>query len=242
MILTTLLLLATAQSSTGDTIRLEIGSPQLDARVYRPHSARVLVRVGASDSVTNTWTNELTLGDSAGRPVMRWVTTSASYVLRQTYDGITMAPLGYHMAMRNGAEARITVHGNRVRGTRRTAADTTLQQVDITLDRPGFFVGASDLVPAAVGFRPGRVIIAPVWHPTWQQSQWRAFAVVGREAVTVEGTVMEAWKVDEYTWPERRQTATWWLLDASPYMVYGTVPMANGQVQRMSEVEIPHRP
>lgn len=241
--ITALFVLAALQGpQASDTVRIEIGSPALDARVYRPHSARVLVRVGTSDSVTNQWTNQLTLGDSAGRPVMRWVTEAANYTLRQTYDGITMAPLGYHMQQRNGAEARITVNGNRVQGTRRTAADTTLRQVDITLDRPGFFVGASDLVPAAVGFRPGRVVIAPVWHPTWQQSQWRAFTVVGQEDVTVEGQRLRAWKVEERGYPAMNLTGTWWLLDASPYMVYGEVPLQNGQIQRMSEVEIPHRP
>jgi len=237
MIFPSLLLMALAQGA--DTVRIEVGSPHLDGRVYRPHAARVIVRVGSSDSVTNTWTNELTVGDSAGRQVHRWVTRSAAYELRQTYDARTMAPLGYHMAMRNGAEARISIDGSRVRGTRRTPNDTTPQQVDITLDRPGFFVGASDLVPAAVGFRPGRVIIAPVWHPTWQQSQWRAFTVVGRERVMVEGTAVEAWKVEERRWPEGTMQATWWLLDQSPYMVYGEVPLPGGQVQRMSEVEIP---
>jgi hypothetical protein len=43
---------------------------------------------------------------------------------------------------------------------------------------------------------------------------------------------------------ERRQSdgkllATWYLLDTSPYMVYGEVPLPNGQTQIMSEVAIP---
>jgi hypothetical protein len=33
--------------------------------------------------------------------------------------------------------------------------------------------------------------------------------------------------------------ATWWLLDKSPYMVYGEVPLADGTIQRMTEVEVP---
>ena len=33
--------------------------------------------------------------------------------------------------------------------------------------------------------------------------------------------------------------ATWWLLDKSPYMVYGEVPLPDGTIQRMTEVEIP---
>jgi hypothetical protein len=55
-----------------DTIRLEVGAKQVNGRVYAPHAARVRVRVGGVDSpITAEWTNELTLGDSGGRPVMR---------------------------------------------------------------------------------------------------------------------------------------------------------------------------
>ena len=37
----------------------------------------------------------------------------------------------------------------------------------------------------------------------------------------------------------KKLLATWYLLDTSPYMVYGEVPLPNGQVQKMSEVAIP---
>ena len=230
-----------AQSSAtkSDTLWLEVGSREIDGRVYEPHAARVKVRVGDNDRVVNEWTNELTLGDSAGRRVMRWVTKSASYELRQTYDARTLAPLGYHIALTNGGETQVSITGNRVVGTRRVAGDTTTQKIDITLDKPGFFVGASDLVPAAVSLRPGTVMVAPVWHPTWTQSQRRLFSVVGKTTVDVEGTKVESVKVEEYSYPERKLQATWYLLDKSPYMVYGEVPLANGSIQRMTEVEIP---
>ena len=57
--------------------------------------------------------------------------------------------------------------------------------------------------------------------------------------ITVEGTKLVAWKVEERRQADRQLVATWYLLDKSPYMVYGEVPLPNGQVQRMSEVEIP---
>ncbi len=176
---------------------------------------------------------------SHGRPVMRWVTIGRSYELRQTYDGVTLAPLGYHLTARGGVETRVAIHGNRVRGFRRTPGDTAAQPIDVTLDRPGYFSGASDLVPAAVGFRRDRVIIAPLWHPSWSAAQWRAFTIVGRERVTVEGRAIAAWKVEERRWPERTLTATWWRLDTPPYMVYGEVPLPDGRIQKLSEVELP---
>ena len=58
-----------------DTIRLEVGAKEINGRVYAPHAARVRVRVGGvAAPITAEWTNELTLGDSGGRPGMRWVT------------------------------------------------------------------------------------------------------------------------------------------------------------------------
>jgi hypothetical protein len=233
--------------AAGDTLRLEVGSPEVDGRVYKPHAALVRVRVGDPNGpVLREWTNELTLGDSAGRPVMRWVTkgkqnvgpaAGTTWELRQTYDAITLKPYAYNSASSNGAYTIVTIDGNRVRGTRRAPGDTVVHPIDTTINRPGFFAGASDLVPAAVGFREGLVMIAPVWNPGMTKAESRIFTVVGKESIDVEGSKVEAWKVEERR-TDRSLYATWYLLDKSPYMVYGEVPLANGQIQRMTEVEI----
>lgn len=241
------IILALSIQST-DTIRIEVGSPLLDGRVYTPHSALVRVRVGDSTRVVATWTNELTLGDSAGRRVQRWVTkgtqqpgtaNATTWELRQTYDAQTLAPMIYWQTSSAGAFTRLTITGNRVRGVRRTPRDTADQQIDVTLDRPGFFAGASDLVPLAVGLKAGSVMIAPVWSPAMTRVEDRVFTVVGKATVDVEGTPIDAWKVEEYRRADRSLLATWYLLDKSPYMVYGEVPMPNGQVRKMTEVELP---
>jgi hypothetical protein len=236
-----------ARAGAGDTLRLEVGAPEVDGRVYRPHKALVRVRIGDPDGpVLREWTNELTLGDSAGRPVMRWVTigkqntgpnAGATWELLQTYDAITLKPYAYNSKAANGAHTILTIAGNRVRGTRRVPGDTTVQRIDMTIDRAGFFAGASDLVPAAVGFTEGAVMIAPVWSPNMTQAEDRIFTVVGLETIDVEGTSVEAWKVEERR-ADRSLYATWWLLDESPYMVYGEIVLPNGQVQRMTEVEV----
>lgn len=238
---------ATHGQGAGDTLRLEVGSPEVDGRVYQPHAALVRVRIGDPDGpVLREWTNELTLGDSAGRPVMRWVTRGqqntasgpgATWELRQTYDAVTLKPYAYNSTAANGVQTIVTIDGNRVRGTRRAPGDTAVQAIDITLDRPGFFAGASDLVPAAVGFREGLVMIAPVWSPAMSRAESRIFTVVGRDTVSVEGNRIEAWKVEERRM-DRSLYATWWLLDESPYMVYGEIALPDGRIQRMTEVEI----
>ena len=111
------------------------------------------------------------------------------------------------------------------------------QPIEQTIDRPGFFAGASDLVPAAVGFAPGLVMTAPVWSPAMTTAETRIFTVVDEETIDVEGTAVEAWKVEERR-TDGSLYATWWLLDESPYMVYGEIVLPDGRVQRMTEVEV----
>lgn len=232
----------------GDTIRLEVGSKAVDGRVYKPHAARVRIRIGdATAPVVSEWTNELTVGDSAGRQVHRWVTkgrrtppngTPVEWELRQTYDARTLAPLGYHYSSSNGAYSRLRIDGRSVKGEKRTPKDSTAQPVDESIDRPGFFSGATDLVPAAVGLKAGAVMTAPFWSPGTAVAETRIFSVRGTERVQVEGAAIEAWKVEEHK-TDGTLVATWYLLDHSPYMVYGEVPLPDGRKQVITEVEIP---
>ncbi len=232
-----------------DTIRLEVGSPEVNGKVYAPHAARVRVRTGEGEGrVVAEWTNELTLGDSAGRPIHRWITRGTRFLaagdtvtweIRQTYDAVTLAPYGYASSSSTGAFSRLKLDGRRVRGTRKLPNDSTVQQVDLTLDRPGFIASASDLVPLAVGLQEGKVMTAPVWGPNMTRSELRIFTVVGRGPVVVEGSEVTAWKVEERRYADRKLLATWYLTEGSPYMVYGEVILPDGQVQRMSEVAIP---
>ena len=240
---------AVAQRPPSDTIRLEVGSPQVDGRVYKPHAARVRVWVGPGQGrMRAEWTNVLTLGDSAGRSVQRWVTTGVQltpagdtvrWELRQTYDARTLAPLGITRTSSTGATSSLRIDGRQVRGTRRASSTAPTEPVDYAIDQLGFVASASDLVPAAVRLDSGVVTVAPVWQPGSTTSELRVFTVLGRVDVDVEGTNVNAWKVEERRRADKTLLATWYLLDESPYMVYGEVPLPDGSVQRMTEIEIP---
>jgi hypothetical protein len=238
-----------ASLASSDTIRLEVGSREVDGRVYAPHAARVRVYVGPGEGrMRAEWTNVLTLGDSAGRKVQRWVTIgtqitpagdSIKWELRQTYDAQTLAPYGIARTSSTGAMSSLHIDGRKVRGTRRANRDAPVEQVDQEIDRPGFVASASDLVPLAVGLKAGSVMIAPIWGPNMPGSEIRVFNVIGKSDVNVEGTVVNAWKVEERKQADGRLLATWYLVEKSPYMVYGEVPLPDGSIQRMTEVEIP---
>ena len=240
----------TPPATASDTIRVEVGAKEVDGRVYAPHAARVRVWVGpAPGRMRAEWTNVLTVGDSAGRQVHRWVTTgtqitpagdSVRWELRQTYDARTLAPYGITRTTSTGLVSSLQIDGRKVRGTRRASASAPVDSVAYEIDRPGFVASASDLVPLAVGLKQGVVIVAPIWGPQMTTtSELRIFSVLGKADVDVEGTMVNAWKVEERKQSDGKLLATWYLLDKSPYMVYGEVPLPDGTIQRMTEIEIP---
>ena len=230
-----------------DTVRIEVGSPLVNGSAYRPHRARVRVHLGSLDTPpTNEWTNELTIGDSAGRKVMRWVTLGqfdsnrvAGFDLRQTFDLVSLAPLGYNLKTRNGVQVSLAIDGNRMRGTRKLPNAPDTQQVDQAIPRMGFIASASDLVPLAVGFKAGSVFIAPVWGPNMATAESRIFSVIDKVPTTVEGTEWLAWKVEERRESDRQLLAVWYLVEDSPYMVAGEVFLPDGRVQKITEIALP---
>jgi hypothetical protein len=247
MVIACLLVACSPGTSVADTIRVDVGSPAVNGHVYAPHGARVRVRIGSDTATVSHWTNHLTLGDSAGRQVMRWVTRGTrrapnggdqKWEIHQTYDRKTLAPLAYWLTSAAGTDIRLSFDGKRVRGTRKTPNDAEPQPVDLTLSRAGFIASASDLVPMAVGLRDGAVIVAPVWGPAMKDSELRSFTVLGRTSFDVEGTKVEAWKVEERNVADQKVTGIWYLTTEAPYMVGGEVPLPNGTVQRMTEVLI----
>ena len=236
-----------AQSS--DTLVVEVGSPGIDGRVFRPHAARVRRHVAGPDSpVAIEWVNELTLGDSAGRAVMRWVTSSRPRMpdgstglsrLEQTYDAVTLEPYGLRRTLNGQVLVRLTFRGTHITGVQRSSLADTLRPVDLTLDRPGFIASASDIVPVAAGLEAGRVVKAPVWGPGMTRSEGRIFTVLREMPIDVEGTRRLAWAVEERSEAEGRLLATWYLLRDSPYMVAGDVYTPDGRTIHFTEVSVP---
>lgn len=239
-----------AQTRTTDTLHLEVGSPEIDGRIFPSHSARNRTYIGEGAGPVGTWTNDLTVGDSAGVPVHRWVSrgvqlgpegAGTSWELVQTYDARTLAPRTYYRWASDGSSMRLRIDGTRVRGVQRVAGDGTTRTIDRTIDRPGFFAGASDLVPMAIELRPGLVVTAPVWSPSMEAIQVRVFSVLGRERVRVEGGDVMAWKIEERVRGAERVLATWWVTDESPYMVLAEIVLPDGRTQRITGVALGER-
>lgn len=254
MLLSVLLALTTASAPASaaptpvaDTVRLEVGSPGVDGRVFPPHLARNRVYLQTGAAPVTTWTNELSLGDSAGVPVMRWVTrgvqlgpegAGGTWELLQTYDARTLAPMAYVRTGSDGSYMRLSIDGTRIRGVQRRPGDAAEREIDRVIDRPGFFAGASDLIPLAVGLEAGAVMAAPVWSPTMEATEVRVFTVLDREPIRVEGREVTAWKVEERVERTGRLAATWWLAEESPFMLVGEIPLPDGRTQRITGVSL----
>ena len=239
----TILPLDDAQAQAPAPLRLEVGAPEVDGRVYPPHRARNRVYPPGATTHSTTWTNELTLADSAGVRVMRWVTlgtqpNGTTWDLRQTYNAQTLAPMAYSYRNSAGVEKIFNVHGTHVAGHIRTPNDTAARPIDWTLPRMGYWASASDLVPPAVGMRTGAVMSVPVWSGDSIPPVQHVFRVLGERTVDVEGEAVVAWAVEERVEATDELKATWYLVDRSPYMVLAEVPTQNG-VMRITGVNEP---
>lgn len=234
---------AAAQASAEpEPLVIEVGSAEVDGRFYPPHRARNRVYPPGATTAVTSWTNELTLGDSAGIPVMRWVTlgtqpNGTTWDLRQTYHAITLAPIAYAYRNSAGVEKSFRIDGTRVTGQLRTPNDSVAQPFDWTLPRLGFMANASDLVPPAVGMRTGTVMSMPVWSATAEAPVQHVFRVLGQRTVEVEGEQVTAWVVEERAESNDELKATWYMTERSPYMVLAEVPGPNG-VTRITGVAL----
>jgi hypothetical protein len=247
LVMTSLARPAAAQPAANDTIHLEVGSPEIDGRLFPSHSARNRTYVDGGGAPVSTWTNDLTVGDSAGTEVHRWISRGVglspegagiSWELHQTYDARTLAPLTYYRWSDDGRSMRLRIEGTRVRGEERVPGESQPRVIDRTIDRRGFFAGASDLVPMAIALRPGLVVTAPVWAPAMERTQVRVFTVVGRERVLVEGDEATGWKIEERMRGDDRILATWYVTDVSPFMLLAESELPDGRRQRITGVSL----
>lgn len=241
-----------ALALVADTIRIAVGAPAINASFMEPHRARVIVerQVGNGWEVSAEWINELTVGDSAGKRVQRWVTTGTrqapnggqiKWQIFQTYDHRTLAMYGYHYTSSAGADIRLTMEGPRIRGKRKTPSDAAPADVDITLSEAAYYAGASDLPPIAARLSEGMVMTMPVWQPGMQQVEHRIFTITGKKDVKVGDTTWDAWIVEERA--TRGGTvqllATWYMTEKAPYMVYAEQTLQDGTKQRFTEYLLP---
>lgn len=233
-----------------DTLRLEVGAREIDLSGMLPHDARVIVErlVDGTWQPIAEWTNHLTVGDSAGRRVHRWITRGrrpgtaagpAAWELFQTFDARSIAPLALRRTTSEGVEVVVTFDGPRVRGSRRDGAGA-VTPLDLRLSRAAYPAAASDLVPMGLPLRPGLVLTAPVWQLGMSDAETRVFTVIDRRPTPVAGRTWDAWAVEEHALRDGRAVliGTWYLVEEPPYMVYAEVVGPGGARQRMTEVLI----
>lgn len=230
-------------STLADTTRVEVGSPLVNGTFYVSHTGLVtMVRMssGSTDTI-GRWTNELIMGDSAGRPIHRWYTTgwtrgsdgtTTRFDLWQTFDARTLALHTYRLRSGKGTDVRLTIEATRVRGSYRAHADSQPRNVDIMLRHAGFVAGAADLVPPAMGLREGLVIVMPVWNPPADSVETQIWTIDRRRQKEFEGRSLEAWEGAQHD-ADGKRIGSIWFVNAPPYMVRWDFVASDGGVVRL---------
>lgn len=227
-----------------DTVHVEVGSPLVNGSVYQPHVGRVVqLRItGERTDTTADWLNTLVIGDSAGRVVHRWHTGGWSgqpgakrneFNLWSTFDGRTLALLGWHLKGGGGFEARLAVDGKTVRGTLKPPASDTVQHVQFELPEAGFASGAADLIPYAVGLREGLTMTLPLWSPPGRKFERETWTVTARDTVQFDGRAVPSWVMEQFAPGGTTAKGRIWFVDEPPYVVQWDVLHEDGTLVRM---------
>lgn len=225
-------------------VHVPVGSPLVDGSVYQPHVGRVIrLRIeGDRIDTTAVWTNTLVIGDSAGRPVHRWHTSGWSgppggarnrFDLWSTFDGKTLALLGWHMKGATGFEARLAADGRTVRGTMKPPSASEPQPVEFELPEAGFASGAADLIPYAVGLREGLTMTFPLWSPPGRGIETQTWTVTKRDSVSFDGRTVPSWVMEHFDAGEPDAKGRIWFVDEPPYVVRWDLFGEEGVVIRM---------
>lgn len=248
--MTSLLLALALIGPDTDTLRLRVGMPEVQGQMFVLHAGKVVVErdTDQGTEVVTQWTNHLAFGDSASRPVMRWITrgstrrpdgTTGNYVLRQTMDRETLAPYGYDLESSSGTQIKLRINGRQVEGWRKGPQDTARTMVNLQLSEPPFMAGAWDLIVVAATMKEGLVMVMPVWQPGMADIELRSYTITGTKDVKAGDQNWNAFVVEERKLSDPTLMGTWYLVNDPPYMVYAEVTGPDGRPRRMIETSIP---
>ncbi len=196
--LAALLAAAPAAAQTPADSSVVVGDARIDGTRVRPGRAVFaweMIR-GDQKMPVGTLTDEITLAQEGGRPVLRRVLSlqamMGSLVDSTTSDARTLAPISERAHQPRRAVA-LDFDGRRVRGSI-TPTGGAPTAVDTASPRPAFNPGSWDLVLRALPLAEGLAVRYAVFDVDQPGERWYSARVVGVERP--EGTTAEAWKVE----------------------------------------------
>jgi hypothetical protein len=233
------------QRQSADTLCVAVGSEMISGLELPVHGSKIdrfQLDPGQAPRNIGWITNVMSIGDTAGRPVFRFITEGEArqpngqanrYTLYTTFDRKTTALLGYFISGSLGREVRLTLDGNRVRGTIRPSADAAVQPVDVTLSRPGFLGSSMDIQLALLPLRPGLTIELPVWMPGMTDAESRWYVVVSQGTAKMGGKTVDAWVTEEWNADRSRKLSTMNVIKSAPFMEWQEFDQPSGGKLRL---------
>lgn len=231
----------------GGTLRVAVGSELISGFSLPVHGSRIeryQVDPGKDPRHVGWITNLMTIGDTAGRAVFRFRTdgegpgaggATNSYTMFTTFDRKTTALLGYSYKGSLGREVKLSLDGDRVRGTIKLPTDSVAKGVDVTLTRPGFLGSSMDIQLALLPLRPGLVIEMPVWAPGAPDVESRWYVVASKGTAKMGGKTVEAWVTEEWSADRSRKLSTLNVITIAPFMEWQEVEQPSGAKTRLTQ-------
>jgi hypothetical protein len=231
-------------SAQVDTVRVGPTTPELNGLRYRDHSLATTVTRTHGDTTLSEahYAIDVRHLTVAGRPVVH-VTVGPlpdqpdpRVHITTLLDPRTTLPLHYEIHTTSGGMIDVDFQGTHVTGTRRLAADSALEKIDLTLPEPAFLGAYEDAALDAMPLRIGMLLRVPVLSlpisggATVQPYFYR---VLRRDTVPVNGHALPAWVVESR---DTVNTNTIWLIDEPPYTYRWLRVSFRGRVTNLVQV------
>lgn len=241
----------TRRSVVADTIDVGVGSPLIDGARMRSFTTRIRTfRVaGADPALVSEATNVITLGDSAGVPVVRVRSSGWSMGPKGriesttdfTFDRATLALRGMVSRAADGSERALHADGRSVEMV--VPLPNGAPPLRTALATPGFYGPWSDFVVEELPRRVGTVYRVHLWRPAPQPGgppriveETHLYTVARREDVAVLGkTYRQAWVIEDRLAGNDALAGTMWIVDGPPNLVRWLIAMPDGSALRVDQ-------
>lgn len=226
-----------------DTVRVGPDTPELNGLRYADHSLATTVKRTHGDT---------TLSDVHYAIDVRHMTLDGRALVHVTVGALpdqpdprvdittlldprTTLPLHYQIHTASGDMLDVGFQGTHITGTRRLAADSAPQKVDLTIPEPAFLGAYEDAALDAMPLREGMVLRVPVVSLSFSGGatvQPYFYRVLRRDTVQVNGHAVPAWVVESR---DTVNTNTIWLIDEPPYTYRWLRVSSRGRVTDLTQ-------
>lgn len=222
-----------------DTVTLNVGSPLVDGRMYKPHSAAVTTSLVRNDTVLQSRKFTISLHVTTRNAIPAFQVLydypdDPSAKSEVILDLRTLALVHLDDRDSRGRVLVADVDGRHVTGEFRAAQDSAVEHLDFTLDVPSYYFPFLDAgINATTLVRAERAFTLPTFGfaSSDRRTDWHTYRVAARDTLRVRGRRLDAWVIEE-NWHGRYATRKIWITKELPYLPLVETHYPDGSVLR----------